>query len=148
MLFCAFVLDVHAQVRKCVLPDGKIVYSDVACADTRAKESVVKAAPTSFGDVGVGAQSQSRERVKSMRLETIQLMLANGKLDEAGDYARTSEERSLVNRAAGVQAAQRKAESRAADEAKLKNSLDRRYKSQIELGNTFRDAYRDLSRRP
>lgn len=58
----AIPLIASAQVRKCQGVDGKIVYSDVLCTDTRAKESAVNTSANTIDHSGLRALArQQRE---------------------------------------------------------------------------------------
>ena len=48
----------QAQVRKCQGPDGKVIYSDVVCADTKAKETTVNTSANTLDHSGLRAQGE------------------------------------------------------------------------------------------
>ena len=61
LLLCLLLVPVlcSAQVRKCVDSTGKTVYSDVICADTKAKESIIDTSANTLDS------SALRERAKA-----------------------------------------------------------------------------------
>lgn len=109
----------YAQVYKCAGPGGNTVYSDAPCAGAvelpiQRSEPARPAGPAGPSD-----------GTTSMRLEALQLMLANGKLVEARQFARTPQEFALVDRAAAQQAREAKAQRREREEAALRESSKR-----------------------
>jgi hypothetical protein len=53
----------HAQVRKCILPDGKVTYSDVLCTKDTAKEADVNLAAYSVD------KSPTREEARKFAMD-------------------------------------------------------------------------------
>lgn len=65
-LLLALPLVAHAQVRKCVDTAGKTVYSDVVCADTRAKETAIRTDQNSIDTSGLRAQGQRMQNAEAV----------------------------------------------------------------------------------
>ena len=121
-------LAVAAQVHKCQI-DGKITYTEAPCSGA-AKGAALNIRPSS------GASDESKERTASMRTETIQLMLSNGKITEAMAYARTPDERAMVQSAANLDRQQRK------DTAAGLEAAQRRHQREVDKGQKVRSVLR------
>ena len=105
LVFLALILpmSVFAQAHKCTDAAGRVTYSEAACPSTS------KATQVTIRETGAAPGDASKERTASMRTETIQLMLSNGKISEARAYAKTAEERAMVSSFDAADREQRKA---------------------------------------
>ncbi len=72
LLCLAIACGAHAQVRKCTMPDGKVVYSDVICTDIAAKESKVNTKANVFDGSSVRAQAAKSEAAAASEAAAIQ----------------------------------------------------------------------------
>lgn len=50
-MMCLFMVSSHAQLKKCTGPDGKVTYSDVACANTTKSSETMPIPATGGPDV-------------------------------------------------------------------------------------------------
>lgn len=64
-------LNVHAQVRKCTGPDGKVTYSDVLCVNPSARESAVDTSANTIDHSGLRKEAQrQRDEAELAELST------------------------------------------------------------------------------
>ena len=123
-------MAVFAQAHKCTDATGRVTYTEAACPSTS------KATQVTIRDASPAPDDASKERTASMRTETIQLMLSNGKIGEARAYARTAEERAMVSSVAAAERDQRMA-TIAEQEA-----AERRRQRELDKGQKVRSVLR------
>ncbi len=120
-----------AQVYKCTGADGKIAYSEAPCDPTAKSSKAVDIPLRTAQDPGqqARAMAESRDRAASDRRRAIELMLQDGRVNEARISARTPEERALVNDVAAAQRQAIKDAKKAEEERKLRESTAKWIKS-------------------
>ena len=115
-------------MHKCQI-DGKIAYTEAPCPD------ISKGTQLNI-QTGAAGPDASKERIDSMRMQTIQLMLSNGNIAEARAQARTAEERALVESVARADRQNRKDRFEEIESTRL------RHQREIDKGQKARSVLR------